>query len=168
MKKILLSTTLLLLSFVTALTAVFAWLPEQKSIDPQISSEILYLGSGGTVGETQHKLTAPIHVYYLAWLWAAEDIDSSHEIVIWQNIDMGGMEIPPLGTSQKPFNGTIELGEYKITNFTVKTEFADSEVPSGILAKYKNREITFMSPNSGQAEGYADNDFIYKTESPTS
>ena len=93
------------------------------------SSYGAYFGGGDGSSTTPYKILTRTHMYNLAWLQylgmfnekttGTNTLKKQFYFTVMNDIDMGGMAIPPIGTEEYPFLGNFDGGEYVISNFTV-------------------------------------------------
>lgn len=101
-----------------------------------------YYESGSGKENDKYVISDKIHLYNLAWLQyigyynayktsfqedAPNDIVQCY-FVLKNDIDMGGLTLPPIGTEKYPFLGNFDGQGYTISNFTISN---DNPVPSG-------------------------------------
>ena len=148
-KKILLASVLGLLIFSVSLALSFAWFAIADSIAPDVSGDAVtgYFKSGNGTPEDPYIIETATHVYNLAWLQYMgllnqKTTDSEGNPIITQyyfkisdeieEIDMEGVVIPPIGTSEFPFVGHFDGNGKCIANLTVSNYLADGEHEFGI------------------------------------
>ena len=93
------------------------------------SSYGAYFGGGDGSAEAPYKILTRTHMYNLAWLQylgmfneknqGTNTLEKQFYFVVMNDIDMGGMAIPPIGTEDKPFLGNFDGGGYVISDFTI-------------------------------------------------
>ena len=93
------------------------------------SSYGAYFGGGDGSSTTPYKILTRTHMYNLAWLQylgmfnekttGTNTLKKQFYFTVMNDIDMGGMAIPPIGTEEYPFLGNFNGGEYVISNFVV-------------------------------------------------
>ena len=128
-KKAVLTALLCIIIAVCTITTTFAWLVDQNNINPGISgggfTGYFYAGDGKTP-ETAYQIKDPIHVYNLAWLQYMGLLNKDDNGNVKQlyfelvdDIDMTGVVLPPIGTTENPFIGHFDGNGYCISNLTV-------------------------------------------------
>lgn len=124
--KVLIATLLVLVLSVSAV----AWFLEYEEIAPDVGGSVMtgyfYAGDGSI--EHPYQLKSAKHVYNLAWLQymgylnqinpETNKIDQLYFELIG-DIDMEGIVLPPIGTSQNPFVGHFDGNRYCISNLTI-------------------------------------------------
>lgn len=125
--------------FVGLVTATLAWFGYAHSFDPDVSGDAItgyFAGGDGLTKETAYLITEPIHVYNLAWLqymgMLNQDVGSDGKIiqyhfVLGQDIDMGDMILPPIGTERYPFIGHFDGQGYCLRDLTVSNYIGGNE-----------------------------------------
>ena len=93
------------------------------------SSYGAYFGGGDGSSTTPYKILTRTHMYNLAWLQylgmfnekttGTNTLKKQFYFTVMNDIDMGGMAIPPIGTEEYPFLGNFNGGEYVVSNFVV-------------------------------------------------
>ena len=86
-----------------------------------------YFGGGDGSSAAPYKIYNRTHMYNLAWLQylgmfnstTNNTLDKQFYFILMDDIDMGGMAIPPIGTEEYPFLGNFDGDEHVIHNFTV-------------------------------------------------
>ena len=140
------SICLLIALFLTLVGASFAWLMDLSVLKPNenfsASSISAYFYSGdGLTRETAYVITEPVHLYNLAWLQylgVFNETDDQGNILhqyyfrLDRDIDMDGLILPPIGTTEHPFVGNFNGNGKMITNATVSNYLSDTEGDGGI------------------------------------
>ncbi len=130
MKRLAISIVLVIVSFITFLTSAFGWLASYSVIPATINGSVQtgYFGGGKGIKGEPYILSTPRHVYNLAWLQYTGYLnntlndDGSIKQAYFQvadDIDMGGLVIPPIGTREYPFVGNFNGNGKRIYNFHV-------------------------------------------------
>ncbi len=130
MKRIIVSIILIIAILLSAGAVTLAWFADANTVSPKMSGSILggYFAGGNGTQEAPYQIKDPIHVYNLAWLqymgYFNNESDNNGNTVqfyfeLINDIDMGGMIIPPIGTTQYPFVGSFNGSNNRIHNFSV-------------------------------------------------
>ncbi len=162
-KKTAISLILVIALFFSASAATLAWLSMGSHKEaPEVGGSILggFFHSGdGNTKETAYTLTTATHVYNLAWLQYLgefnKDIDNDGSIdqvyfKVLNDIDLGGLIIPPIGTREYPFLGNFNGGGHCLSNFTV-SNYVGGE------AGIENRPSTVVNLDSVNDQTITDN-----------
>ena len=140
------SLCLLLALFLTLTGASFAWFVNMLQPTPKedfyASSLAAYFADGdGLTRETPYLITEPVHLYNLAWLQylgvfnqvdAEGNIKQQYYFRLENDIDMNGLILPPIGTTEYPFVGNFNGNQKVITGATVSNYLADTAGDGGI------------------------------------
>lgn len=140
------SLCLLLALFLTLTGASFAWFVNMLQPAPKedfyASSVAAYFADGdGLTRETPYLITEPVHLYNLAWLQylgvfnqvdAEGNIKQQYYFRLENDIDMNGLILPPIGTTEYPFVGNFNGNQKVITGATVSNYLADTAGDGGI------------------------------------
>ncbi|MBR5242259.1 MAG: hypothetical protein IKV20_03880 [Clostridia bacterium] len=124
--KTLVATVLVLVLSVTAV----AWFFEAEDINPDVHGSAItgYFHAGDGSKEHPYQLNNAKHVYNLAWLqyigYLNEEDQETGKIKqlyfeLIDNIDMDGIILPPIGTTDEPFVGHFDGNGYCISNLVV-------------------------------------------------
>ncbi len=162
-KKTAISLILVIALFFSASAATLAWLSmgghkEAPEVGGGILGGFFHSGDGNTK-ETAYTLTTATHVYNLAWLQYLgefnKDIDNDGSIdqvyfEVLNDIDLGGLIIPPIGTREYPFLGNFNGGGHCLSNFTV-SNYVGGE------AGIENRPSTVVNLDSVNDQTITDN-----------
>ncbi len=154
------TTLILLLSVLLTLiiTSAFAWYTTTERRDPAVNGSMLsgYFERGEGTKDDPYIISAPIHVYNLAWLQYMGEFnkDSDGDGTVEQfyfkvknDIDMNGLVIPPIGTKQHPFIGNFNGGKFSISNMTVSNYLSVSgESKDGAIVQ---RPLTVTNVDNG-------------------
>ncbi|MBR1581967.1 MAG: hypothetical protein IJ656_03025 [Bacilli bacterium] len=139
LRKIIAATTLVL-GVAISVTSSLSWFDETVKIETENVtgvSEGAYFHSGNGTKDYPYTITRKRHLYNLAWLqylgyFLSKDsegnIKSEQNTVYFRllnDINMDGMYIPPIGTSEYPFIGNFDGQGYKVTNFKTTNDYSD-------------------------------------------
>lgn len=139
LRKIIAATTLVL-GVAISVTSSLSWFDETVKIETENVtgvSEGAYFHSGNGTKDYPYTITRKRHLYNLAWLqylgyFATKDssgnMSGKQNTVYFRllnDVDMDGMNIPPIGTSEYPFIGNFDGQGYKVTNFTSTNDYSD-------------------------------------------
>ena len=152
-KKAVLTALLCIIIAVCTITTTFAWLVDQNNINPGISgggfTGYFYAGDGKTP-ETAYQIKDPIHVYNLAWLQYMGLLNKDDNGNVKQlyfelvdDIDMTGIVLPPIGTTENPFIGHFDGNGYCISKLTVSNYLQGSI--EGATDGIVNRPLSVVS-----------------------
>ena len=104
------------------------------NVDVTGGSAASYYESGSGASNDPYVISNKIHLYNLAWLQYigyynaySSFHDSQNDIlqnyyVIKNDIDMGGLVLPPIGTEKYPFLGNFNGQNHTISNFTISND----------------------------------------------
>ncbi len=166
MKKIMKKASLLLITLVLLISMVspsVAWFA--KYIDANFSrvggsSAVAYFASGtGSEGDP-YMIAAPVHLYNLAWLQyigyfnlgTINNGRGQNFFKLQNNIDMQGLAIPPIGTTEYPFLGNFDGNSKIISNFTTaNAALLLPQRPTNAQFKATNDLLTEFGGNSNEA-----------------
>ncbi|MCF0116785.1 MAG: hypothetical protein HUJ61_01895, partial [Bacilli bacterium] len=132
----------LYLSFITGIGTIiscttYAWFQSQTDSTFNIggSTTASYFGGGDGSAAFPYLIKNKRHLYNLAWLQymgTFNQADSSNSGNIKQyyfelanNVDMTGLNIPPIGTTKYPFLGNFNGNGYNISNLGTSNYFSD-------------------------------------------
>lgn len=132
-------------SFVAFTTSTIAWFTagthigfgdDPGNVDISGGSNASYYESGSGASNDPYIISDSIHLYNLAWLQyigyynsykttfhddAPSDIVQNY-FKLKNNIDMGGLTLPPIGTEKYPFLGNFDGNGCTISNFTISND----------------------------------------------
>ena len=140
------SLCVLIALLLTLAGASLAWLVNIMSPTPKedfyASSIAAYFAGGdGLTRETAYLITEPVHLYNLAWLQylgifnevdAEGNIKQQYYFRVENDIDMDGLILPPIGTTEHPFVGNFNGNHKVITGATVSNYLAATQGDGGI------------------------------------
>lgn len=140
MKKVIISVLSLIIALISSAVAVFGWLLDGTKIEPNYTGSVFssYFASGdGTSTSTAYEINRANHLYNLAWLQNNGEFNKTDEtgitkqyyFKITDDLDMTGYVIPPIGTTDYPFVGILDGGNYTISNLTVSNVEKTSAMP---------------------------------------
>ncbi len=159
MSKKILSALLSFLLVIVMITPALAWLsiPIKATFPDNISgsTEIAYFESGTGSVDDPYIISNKAHLYNLAWLqyigyFNLNDRDNNNNaraqsyFKLKNDIDMDGLSIPPIGTTQYPFLGNFNGNGKKIIGCITANALSALEkhpvraqfIDSGLLGKY--------------------------------
>ena len=97
-----------------------------------------YFASGDGTKDKPYTITESIHFYNFAWLQYLGEFNKEVTDVktgktkidqkyfkLGSNVNMNGLVVPPVGTSEYAFVGNFDGGEYVVNNLTVSNNFDD-------------------------------------------
>lgn len=143
-KKVLIRSSLLIIVFLALTVTAFAWFALSEDFDPQVEGCAVtgYFYDGNGSKEHPYQLKNQTHVYNLAWLqymgYLNEEKDgkiTQYYFELIDDIDMNGIIIPPIGTSEHPFVGHFDGNGYCISNLTVSNYLDDGERDFGVVTR---------------------------------
>lgn len=130
-----------------SITVAFAWFTTSHVFNPDVSGGSLtgyFVPGGEGTKEKPYELNSWVHVYNLAWLQYMgelnkESLDEEGNTKISQiyfslidDINMEGIILPPIGTSDYPFVGHFDGNGHCISNLTVSNYLDSGENEFGI------------------------------------
>lgn len=126
------------------ITTAVAWFCSEHVIEPEFSGSAItgYLDGDGTKA-VPYKLRNATDVYNFAWLqymgyFNKEGDDgkiTQYYFELMNDIDMGGIIIPPIGTTVFPFVGHFKGNGYCISDVTVSNYLDGDEAQFGIVKR---------------------------------
>ncbi len=143
--------------FVVLSLSVFAWLSNIFVItnDPFTGSSVSAYFAGGTgTKDDPYLITRREHIYNLSWLQylGIFNQDTNGDGKIEQNyfrlendVDMDGLIIPPIGTSENPFIGNFNGQNHVITGAIISNYVSDTEGDGGLEETPSSFEKNDMS-----------------------
>ncbi len=146
--------TALLLAFsilLVSISATLAWFTNGIQDDLVVtgSSSSSYFGGGDGSATSPYIISDPVHLYNLAWLqYIGYFEDSNYYFELSKNINMSGWVLPPIGTTQHPFDDYFNGNNFIISNLTTANLKADGAitahpdsaefaVDAGLLSEYQ-------------------------------
>lgn len=160
-KKSIVLITLVLCVFLTLISSTLAWFIAASTIAPQLSGSAFtgYFYAGDGSKETPYQLNAPRHVYNLAWLQYMGELNEEENGKINQiyfelidDIDMTGVILPPIGTTEYPFVGHFDGNGYCISNLTVSNYLDADDAVDGI--EERPLTVTTLDADSVEIVGF--------------
>lgn len=155
MKKIHILLIVLAAIFFIFISTTLAWFVDYFTVNDIPDGGVVtgYFARGDGSKETPFVITKPIHLYNLAWLqymgilnqddkdggitqyyFELDPVDGNGNPL--DALDMTGMILPPIGTTQYPFVGNFNGKGKCITNLTVSNYISDSDgVDLGIVTR---------------------------------
>lgn len=140
-KKFLFQIITVTVLFSMLITTTVAWFCSEHVIEPEFSGSAItgYLDGDGTKA-VPYKLRNATDVYNFAWLqymgyFNKEGDDgkiTQYYFELMNDIDMGGIIIPPIGTTVFPFVGHFKGNGYCISDVTVSNYLDGDEAEFGI------------------------------------
>ncbi|MCQ2771678.1 MAG: hypothetical protein MJ238_00155 [Bacilli bacterium] len=132
-RKLFLKTSVVISSFLTFISASFAWFLSSGEVDFDDGygyTAASYFHSGDGSDEKPYVINSPIHLYNLAWLQYLGEFNKKDETTqqIKQyyfeleedcEIDMSGLVLPPIGTTNNPFIGVFNGNGSTIKNLRI-------------------------------------------------
>ncbi|MCR5348487.1 MAG: hypothetical protein K6E59_02620, partial [Bacilli bacterium] len=130
-----------------------------NSANTPIEGETLgaYFAYGDGTAEQPYGITKPRHVYNLAWLQYLgmfNKVDNPNSpyygrqfhFEVAADVDMGGMVIPPIGTTEYPFVGELKGQNHIISGFETSNSFADyNKRPAAVNSgNFKNNVVKIV------------------------
>ncbi|MCR5079307.1 MAG: hypothetical protein K6B65_05275 [Bacilli bacterium] len=119
------------------ISSTTAWFLQRATFDfgaVTASSVGAYFGGGNGSSGSPYIINNKNHVYNLAWLqylnYFVDDNGNPKQTYfrVDANIDMGGLAIPPIGTSRYPFIGIFNGNKKVISNLTVTNVIGPSSI----------------------------------------
>ena len=143
-KKFLFQIITVTVLFSMLITTAVAWFCSEHVIEPEFSGSAItgYLDGDGTKA-VPYKLRNATDVYNFAWLqymgyFNKEGDDgkiTQYYFELMNDIDMGGIIIPPIGTTVFPFVGHFKGNGYCISDVTVSNYLDGDEAQFGIVKR---------------------------------
>lgn len=143
-KKFLFPIIIVTVLFSLLITTAVAWFCNAHVVEPEFSGSAItsYLVGDGTKA-VPYKLRNATDVYNFAWLqymgyFNKEGDDgkiTQYYFELMNDIDMGGIIIPPIGTTEFPFVGHFKGNGYCISDVTVSNYLDDPEAKLGIVKR---------------------------------
>ena len=140
--KLIIPTIFMILSLFSSIGITFAWWFVDNMLVSNVTGKTppSYFAFGDGSEEDPYGITSPVHLYNLAWLQYLGQFNNPEEqkqyhFVVDKDIDMTGLVLPPIGTTDNPFIGSFDGRDHLISNLTVSnTISADgiTKYPSGI------------------------------------
>ncbi len=127
----------------TVIVVSYAWFVNTEFNRPTVSgySAAAYFAAGDGSEEDPYQIATPRHLYNLAWLQylgqfnkkVDGELEKQYHFEIVQDIDMDGLALPPIGTEENPFVGTLDGNSKTITNLVTTNNMTNLKAhPSGI------------------------------------
>ena len=142
--KLVISTTFMIVSLFSSIGISFAWWFTNNNIISNVTGNTppSYFAFGDGSEESPYGITSPVHLYNLAWLQYLGTFNNptdqkQYHFVLDKDIDMKGLTLPPIGTTDNPFIGTFDGGNHLISNLTVSNKLGEDDIskyPSGITS----------------------------------
>ena len=121
--------------------ATLSWFNNQVTIDGNgvIGGSSIggYFGGGDGSADAPYKIMNGTHLYNLAWLQdlgafnkdTDEDgnIDKQYHFIVSNDVNLGGLVIPPIGTYEYPFLGEFNGNNKTISNFTITNKLGGDD-----------------------------------------
>ena len=140
--KLIVPTIFMILSLFSSIGISFAWWFVDNMLVSNVTGKTppSYFAFGDGSIDDPYGITSPVHLYNLAWLQYLGQFNNPEEqkqyhFVVDKDIDMKGLVLPPIGTTDNPFIGSFDGRDHLISNLTVSnTISADgiTKYPSGI------------------------------------
>lgn len=137
-KRMILNTSVVVASFLSFVSASFAWFIVEHDVDMSggkgyTASSYFYSGDGSS--DDPYVINDPIHMYNLAWLQYLGEFNKPDEngdikqyhFVLGADVDMSGLVLPPIGTTEQPFIGTFDGQGYTVSNLVVSNVIGRGE-----------------------------------------
>lgn len=120
-------------TLVAAVTSSIAWFSASAKItnsnNPVEGATMgAYFAYGDGSEEHPFGITKSRHVYNLAWLQYLGYFNNEGNQYYFEmddDVDMGGLVIPPIGTPEHPFIGVYDGQGHVVSNFTTSNDFGD-------------------------------------------
>ena len=142
--KLVISTAFMIVSLFSSIGISFAWWFTNNTIVSNVTGNTppSYFAFGDGSEESPYGITSPVHLYNLAWLQYLGTFNNptdqkQYHFVLDKDIDMKGLTLPPIGTTDNPFIGTFDGGNHLISNLTVSNKLGEDDIskyPSGITS----------------------------------
>ena len=140
--KLIIPTIFMILSLFSSIGITFAWWFVDNMLVSNVTGKTppSYFAFGDGSEEDPYGITSPVHLYNLAWLQYLGQFNNPEEqkqyhFVVDKDIDMTGLTLPPIGTTDNPFIGSFDGRDHLISNLTVANTISEdgiSKYPSGI------------------------------------
>lgn len=116
--------------------AAFCWFAQSNGFSTNFKSSTAtaYFAGGDGSRKEPYQITAPVHLYNLAWLQYLGYFNlrngfnngrAQSYFKLTADIDMRGYILPPIGTEKYPFIGNFNGDGFAVTNLTVSNGFND-------------------------------------------
>ena len=116
--------------------AAFCWFAKSNGFSTNFKSSTAtaYFAGGDGSSKEPYQITAPVHLYNLAWLQYLGYFNlrngfnngrAQSYFKLTADIDMSGYTLPPIGTEKYPFIGNFNGDGFAVTNLTVSNGFND-------------------------------------------
>ena len=116
--------------------AAFCWFAQSDGFSTNFKSSTAtaYFAGGDGSREKPYQITAPVHLYNLAWLQYLGYFNlrngfnngrAQSYFKLTADIDMSVYTLPPIGTEKYPFIGNFNGDGFAVTNLTVSNGFND-------------------------------------------
>ena len=161
-KKLLISIVVICSALVALISASLAWFVDAYYINPEISGSALtgYFYGGTGTKDDPYQLNAPVHVYNLAWLQYMGELNHENSegkidqlyFELISDIDMDGMILPPIGTTDNPFVGHFDGNGHCISGLTVSNYLDGDGAEFGI--EERPLSVTTLDADSVEIIGF--------------
>ena len=130
MKRILVAS-ILCVALLGSAAFSFAWFFSAGAQFPDCSATLTaaYFAGGNGTKDSPYEINAPIHLYNLTWLQHKGAFDGeTHYFKLTSDVDMGAETspvtgaIPPIGSTDHPFQGYFDGQGYTISNLWVSSD----------------------------------------------
>ena len=119
-RKAFLTAILILIQALTFVVVSFAWFFGGNQVlvnDTTGETATTYFREGDGTELTPYIIDQPIHLYNLAWLqYLGKLSDKTYYFKVESDLDMTGITLPPIGTTQYPFIGNFDGQNHVISN----------------------------------------------------
>lgn len=116
--------------------AAFCWFAQSDGFSTNFKSSTAtaYFAGGDGSRKEPYQITAPVHLYNLAWLQYLGYFNlrdgfnngrAQSYFKLTADIDMSGYTLPPIGTEKYPFIGNFNGDGFAVTKLTVSNGFND-------------------------------------------
>ncbi len=120
-------------TLIAAVTSSVAWFSASAKItnsnNPVEGATMgAYFAYGDGSAEHPFGITKSRHVYNLAWLQYLGYFNNEGKQYYFEmddDVDMGGLVIPPIGTPEHPYIGVFDGQGHVVSNFTTSNDFSD-------------------------------------------
>lgn len=130
-----------------------------------------YFEYGNGTAEEPYGIASPVQLYYFSWLQYLgyfnpddnndDKIDTTYYFELANDIDMGGLVLPPIGTQDYPFISNFDGQGYTVSNLVVQNAGALSDPPKDAGDALSGVEIIGFF---GVIGGLSDYKYTYATE----